>query len=337
MNKPKFYDEKNCKWSYNPDIQKVADEAFDFKKANKISSMGSDKEKVHLLLIDVQKDFCFPEGTLYVGGRTGTGAVEDSKKIAQFIYNNVDRLTNITTTLDTHLSYQIFFPWFWLDVNDQPLKAHTVISSADVKSGKYKPNASVVPWLCNGNYSWLVSQCIHYCEQLEKNGKYQLYLWPPHCLLGGEGHPLVGIIHEARMFHSFVRGSESHSEVKGGHPLTENYSVFSPEVLSRHDGQPLTQKNVKFIEKLCEADAMIIAGQAASHCVKSSIDDLLSEILVKDPSLAKKVHILEDCMSSVVVPGVVDFTDEAQKALKKFEAAGMKLVTSNMTMDQILN
>jgi nicotinamidase-related amidase len=206
-----------------------------------------------------------------------------------------------------------------------------------VKSGKYKPNASVVPWLCNGNYSWLVSQCIHYCEQLEKNGKYQLYLWPPHCLLGGEGHPLVGIIHEARMFHSFVRGSESHSEVKGGHPLTENYSVFSPEVLSRHDGQPLTQKNVKFIEKLCEADAMIIAGQAASHCVKSSIDDLLSEILVKDPSLAKKVHILEDCMSSVVVPGVVDFTDEAQKALKKFEAAGMKLVTSNMTMDQILN
>ena len=28
---------------------------------------GSDN---HLLLIDVQKDFCFPEGTLYVAGRT---------------------------------------------------------------------------------------------------------------------------------------------------------------------------------------------------------------------------------------------------------------------------
>lgn len=333
---PKFYDDKNCRWNYNSDIMAVQQEAFDFKKAHKIQSSGADRTKIHLLLIDVQKDFCFKEGTLYVGGRTGDGAIEDSKRIAQFIYRNVDRLTEISTTLDTHFSHQIFFPWFWLDVNDNPLQPHTVISSADVKSGKYKPDPAIASWICNGNYPWLVSYAIHYCEQLEKNAKYQLYLWPPHCLLGGEGHSLVGIIHEARMFHSFVKGSNSNSEIKGGHPLTENYSVFSPEVLVRQDGQPLAQKNKRFIETLWQSDAVLIAGQAASHCVKSSIDDFLSEILIKDPSLAKKVYILEDCMSSVVIPGVIDFTDQANDALKKFQSAGMKLVKSTDSLDQIL-
>ena len=78
-----------------------------------------------------------------------------------------------------------------------------------------------------------------YCAELEKAGKYHLYLWPPHCLLGSDGHALAGVVHEARMFHSFARGAQSWVEVKGGNPLTENYSVLRPEVLMRHDGQPL--------------------------------------------------------------------------------------------------
>ena len=64
--------------------------------------------RVHLLLIDVQKDFCFPEGTLYVAGRSGRGAVDDSRRIAELVYRNLDVFTDITTTLDTHLAYQIF-------------------------------------------------------------------------------------------------------------------------------------------------------------------------------------------------------------------------------------
>ena len=139
----------------------------------------------------------------------------------------------------------------------------------------------------------------HYCQELQKAGKYQLYLWPPHCLLGSDGHALVGILHEARMFHSLLRGAQSWVEVKGGNPLTENYSVLRPEVLSRHDGAPLAQRNTQFLETLLSADAVIIAGQAASHCVKSSIDDLLDEIAATDPALARKVYIMTDCMSAV--------------------------------------
>jgi nicotinamidase-related amidase len=288
---------------------------------------------VHLLLIDVQKDFCHPEGTLYVGGRSGTGAVDDSRRTGEFIQRNLDVLTDITTTLDTHFAYQIFFPAFWLDKEDRPLQPHRVITADQIAGGEVRPNPAVAGWLCGGNYPWLVRQVEHYGRELERAGKYQLYLWPPHCLLGSAGHALVGVIHEARLWHAFTRGAQSWCEVKGGNPLTENYSVLRPEVLTRHDGMPLAQRNTQFIEKLLAADAVIIAGQAASHCVKSSIDDLVDEIAAADPALARKVYILTDCMSAVTVPDgkggfVADFTAEAEKGLQRFAAAGMNLVTS---------
>ncbi len=77
----------------------------------------------------------------------------------------------------------------------------------------------------------------------------------------------------------------------------------------------------------------MIAGQAASHCVKSSIDDLLAEIALHDEALARKVYILADCMSAVTVPDgkggfVADFTSEAEQALARFRAAGMHVVRS---------
>jgi nicotinamidase-related amidase len=135
------------------------------------------------------------------------------------------------------------------------------------------------------------------------------------------------------MFHAFARTAQSNVEVKGGNPLTENYSVLRPEVLSRFDGAALAQRNTQFIHTLLAADAVVIAGQAASHCVKSTIDDLLDEIATQDPSLAKKVYLLTDCMSSVTVPDgkggfAADFTTQADAALQKFADAGMHLVKS---------
>jgi nicotinamidase-related amidase len=173
----------------------------------------------------------------------------------------------------------------------------------------------------------------HYTAELERAGKYKLYLWPPHCILGSDGHALAGVIHEARMFHSYVRSAQSWVEIKGGNPLTENYSVLRPEVLTRHDGGALAERNAVFLETLLAADAVIVAGQAASHCVKSSIEDLLAGIAARDPALAKKVYVLTDCMSSVTVPDgkggfAVDFTHAAEAALERFAAAGMHLVKS---------
>lgn len=331
---PTFFNSKHAEsFAYRPNQAEVMSAATEYRKAHAVKVAGSDKRNVHLLLIDVQKDFCFPEGSLYVGGRSGRGALDDNRRTAEFIYRNLDALTNITATMDTHFAFQIFFPSFWVDASGEPLTAFREITTSEIDSGAVKPNPAVAAWLCHGNYTWLLKQVRHYCEELEKAGKYKLYLWPPHCILGSDGHALAGVIHEARMFHSFVRGAQSWVEVKGGNTLTENYSVMRPEVLTRHDGQALAQRNTAFLKTLLTADAVVIAGQAASHCVKSSIDDLLDEIVAQDRALARKIFILEDCMSSVTVPDgsggfAADFTPEAEKALARFRDAGMHVVKS---------
>ena len=321
------------RWEYAPDQQKLFGAAAEWRRAHDLTPAAADKKNVHLLLIDVQKDFCFPKGSLYVGGRSGRGALDDSRRIAEFVYRNMNVVTNITTTMDTHFAFQIFFPSFWVDKDDKPLAPFREITTGDIDSGEVRPNPAVAGWLCNGNYPWLLKQARFYCAELEKAGKYRLYLWPPHCILGSDGHGLVGVLHEARMFHSYARGMQSWVEVKGGNALTENYSVLRPEVLMRHDGQPLAQRNTTFIKTLLTADAVVIAGQAASHCVKSSIDDLLAEIVAQDKALARKVYVLADCMSAVTVPDgkggfFADFTPQAEEALRRFADAGMHVVRS---------
>ena len=332
---PNFYNANNAAdWGYDPQMAEVFKAASEWKKTYGLRPSFTDRIKIHLLLIDMQRDFSHLEGTLFVGGRSGTGAIDDSKRVAEFIYRNLGFISSITTTLDTHFAFQIFFPSFWVDKNGAPATAHSVITVDDIKKGNFKPNPAVAGLICNGNYTWLLAQVRHYCEELEKAGKYTLYLWPEHCLLGSVGHSLVGVIHEARMFHAYARSAQSDSEVKGGHPLTENYSVFRPEVMTRHDGRALgVQKNTRFIKTLMENDIVVIGGQAGSHCVKSSIDDLLDEIMASDPLLAKKVYILRDCMSAVTVPDgsggfIADFTPEMEAALQRFSDAGMNVVSS---------
>jgi nicotinamidase-related amidase len=105
--------------------------------------------------------------------------------------------------------------------------------------------------------------------------------------------------------------------------------VLKPEVLEDQGDRPIAQKNTRFIEKLLSFDKIIIAGQAKSHCVAWTIDDLLSEIQSRDPALAQKVYLLEDCTSPVVVPDVVDFTDQADSAFQRFADSGMHRVTSS--------
>jgi nicotinamidase-related amidase len=330
---PDFYDPANAaSWTYGPDQQALFAAAHQYRRAHGIPASADDEVRVHLLAVDVQKDFCFPEGSLYVGGRSGRGAVEDNDRLARFIYRNLGSISEITCTMDTHTPFQIFFASFWVDRAGEPLQPHREITVEQVRRGDARPNPAVARWVSPDGYDWLCRQVEFYCAELERVGKYRLYLWPPHCLLGSDGHALAGVIHEARLFHAFVRHAPNPVEIKGGNPLTENYSVLAPEVLRRFDGEPLAQRNQNFVARLIESDLVVVAGQASSHCVKSSVEDLLGEIRTVAPSLARRVVLLEDCMSAVAVPDperpgrfAADYTDEAGAALERFAAAGVRI------------
>ena len=350
---PTYYSVDNAAdFSYTPDRIAIFEEANRFRQEFAIDPAAADSRRIDLLLIDVQRDFCHPEGTLYVGGRSGRGAVEDNRRIAEFIYRNLPRITNIRCTLDSHHNYQIFFPWFWMDSHGEPLAPHTLIAvdgrdarrlvntdpMGTVLKEDVNPNPAITSWVTDKGYEWLVEQCRFYNHQLAAGGRYTLYLWPPHCLVGSPGHTVTGVVDEARTLHSLARASQSWEEIKGTHHLTENYSVLRPEVLTTWDGGVLAERNVRFYRTLVEADALIIAGQAASHCVKSTVQDLMEEILRENPSLARKVYILTDCMSSVVVRTengdiAADFTEAAERTLDEAASAGMRLVRSTDPME----
>jgi len=326
---PDYFDTKKVSEVWRVPYQERAAEAKEWADKYSIQPAASDKNQICLLIIDAQNTFCLPEFELFVGGRSGSGAVDDNLRLCEFIYRNLNAITTIAPTMDTHTAMQIFHPIFWIDeAGEHPLPAATSITLEDVQQGIWKVNPAVAHSIANGNYSALQKHALHYVQKLSEDGKYPLIIWPYHSMLGGIGHALVSAVEEAIFFHSIARNSQALFEIKGANPLTENYSVLRPEVLDGPDGTSLAQKNASFIDKLLGFDAIIIAGQAKSHCVAWTIDDLLTEILARDRKLAKKVYLLEDCTSPVVVPGVVDFTEQADAAFERFAAAGMNVVKS---------
>ena len=307
--------------------QQRAQDAQEWAKQHLLQPASGDKLKISLLLVDVQNTFCIPDFELFVGGATGTGAVDDNLKLCQFIYRNLDVITEICPTMDTHQAMQIFHSIFLVNDKGEHPEPYTLITSEDIEQGVWRFNPELSSSL-NIDETYGQEYLRHYTRTLKEGGKYDLTIWPYHAMLGGIGHALVSAVEEAIFFHSIARYSQPDFQVKGGNPFTENYSVLKPEVLDNAAGEQIAEKNVGFIKKLFDFDAVAIAGQAKSHCVAWTIDDLLGEIQISDKNLAEKVYLLEDCSSPVVIPGVVDYTEEANAAFERFAMAGMHIVRS---------
>ena len=327
---PKFFNPATAGQIWRVPYQSRAAEAKTYRQQHSITPAHTDKAKVCLLAIDVQNTFCLPDFELFVGGRSRTGAVDDTRRLCEFVYRNLDVITEIVPTMDTHSAAQIFHSVFWVNEAGEHPVPMTMISYDDVEQGVWRVDPLLAKSLASDEISAqsIEQFAYHYAKQLCDRGKYPLTIWPYHSMLGGIGHALVPAFEEACFFHSMARNSPTRFEAKGDNPLTENYSVLSPEVLTDEQGKPVARKNSRLIQHLLKFDAVIIAGQAQSHCVAWTISDLLSEIQTIDPTLAQKIYLLEDCTSPVVVPDVVDFTDDAIAIYRDFKAAGMNLVSS---------
>lgn len=324
---PEFFDSSRVGEIWKVDYAARAADAKTFAVQHNLKPVATSSERISLLLIDVQNTFCLPGFELFVGGRNGNDAVEDNVRLCEFIYRNLGGITHITATMDTHLSQQIFHPIFFVDGEGNHPAPYTDIHTDELQSGKWIFNPALAPQFgIAPDYGQ--QMMIHYAEALEKKGKYALTIWPYHAILGGIGHALVPAVEEAIFFHAQARTTQPDFEIKGNKPFTENYSVIGPEVLTGPMGEVLGVRSQKFVRHLQEVDKLYIAGQAKSHCVAWTVQDLLDDIRSIDPDLTKKVYLLEDCSSAVVVPGVVDHTDAANEAYIRFAEAGMHVVRS---------
>jgi nicotinamidase-related amidase len=304
-----------------------AREAEAWARAHGIAPAAGDAPRVCLVAVDVQNTFCLPDFELFVGGRSGTGAVDDNRRLCEFVYRNLAAITQIVPTLDTHRPLQIFHAAFLVDQEGKHPDPYTLVSADEVERGVWRVDPAAARAL-GLEERYVQEHLRHYTRALEEGGKYSLTIWPYHAMLGGIGYALVPAVEEAVLFHAIARRAQPDFQVKGAEPLTEHYSMLGPEVTEDHEGRPLGTKNEPLIDKLLEFDAVLIAGQAKSHCVAWTIDDLLTGIAARDRSLAEKVYLLEDCSSAVVVPGVADYTDEADAAFERFAEAGMRVVRS---------
>jgi nicotinamidase-related amidase len=299
---PAFYNPQRIGALVYPDTARIAAEA----DAAALAPARDDARNIHLLLIDMQVDFCHPHGSLYVPGALG-----DVQRTVEFIYRNAAQITQITCSLDSHLPSQIFSPNWWADADGQHPAPFTIISAADVQRGR---------WRARFEPAWSAD----YVARLEQEAKKLLTIWPYHVLIGSPGHMLDPELWSAVMWHALARQTQPRWLAKGSEPRTEHYSIVQPEVPL--PGMSDGGRNQALLDELSQADMILVAGEALSHCVLETVEDLV-EAFSGQPELLRRIHLLRDC-TSPVVHSEIDFGAIAAGRLAAFQQMGVRLVDS---------
>lgn len=254
-----------------------------------------------LFIIDPQNDFCDPNGSLSV-----PGAAEDMARLHAWAHARLRDFVSVIVSLDLHHVWDISHPSFWRDAEGAHPAPFTQISLDDLEQGRWRPDLSA-----------LMSKITGYLKSLEEQGRYQHTIWPEHCLVGSWGANLYPPIFElCRAFEAQCQRPVTYF-MKGLNADTEHFSVVKAEVPCPDDAH--TMVNQALLR--CLADPALtdvyVAGEALSHCVAATIDDLLTEA----PALAAKLVLIRNATSTV--PG---FEALAREKLVSFEARGVRMI-----------
>ncbi len=226
-----------------------------------------------LLIIDMQNDFCNPDGALYV-----KDAEKDISRLGAFITQYPDRLDHIIMTQDNHHVIDISHPVFWEDSEGNLPAAFTEINTDDIKKGTWRPRFEK-------------EKAITYISDLESQGEFPHVVWPEHCITGSYGAAIVDEIMEP--VKRWAREGRYFDVVtKGTNPFTEHFGALMANIPIKN--YPETQLNTELVKTFNLFDTILIAGEAKSHCVATTIKQMLNI-----DGIARKLVILEDCMSDV--------------------------------------
>lgn len=259
--------------------------------------------QTHLLIIDPQNDFMdVSQAALPV-----PGAQDDMQRLARVVDRLGPALDAIHVTLDSHHPVDIAHPAWWCDADGQPPAPFTVIGEDDLRQGVWRARDAARQ-----------EDSARYVGALAARGRYQLVVWPEHCLIGSWGQAIEGRLFSALNHWARTTQRQVHMARKGESPLTEHYSALQAEVPDADD--PRTLADPALLASLRQADRILVAGEALSHCVASTVRDLAA--LCGDAML-RKVVLIRDCTGPV--PG---FADQADAFLAEMTARGMRLVDS---------
>lgn len=260
-------------------------------------------KRIELLAIDPQVDFCDPKkGALYV-----PGAEHDMARLSNMVRRLKDKLDDVHVTLDSHHFIHIAHPIFWRDSHGKQPAPFTRITRTEVEDGVWTP---AVPGLYR--------RALDYVLKLEQNGRYELTIWPPHCLIGSPGHNVFPELFTA-LTEWEARFAFVDYVTKGSNILTEHYSAVQADVPDA--GDPSTQINTRLIQTLENADLVLIAGEARTHCLANTVRDIANNF--GDDSYISKLVLLTDASSDI--PG---FETHAQNFMKEMTSRGMQLTTT---------
>lgn len=241
-----------------------------------------------ILGIDLQYDFCNPEGSLFVNN-----ADRDVQNINNFILKKIDEIDAIIMSMDSHQPIHIAHSIYWTnDRGDKP-KPFDVISKTDVEKGIWIPKYNK-------------ELAIDYLKKLEDSGDI-CTIWPPHCIIGTRGWSIDETVFDAVEKWSIANGQPYELVNKGMFQATEHYSIFKAAV--EYSSIQETLFNNALVERLDLFDKIYIVGEAADFCVANSLNDLL----LKAPQIAPRIFMLTDCMSYII--------PENPKAVNIFEKA----------------
>lgn len=259
---------------------------------------------IQLLIIDPQNDFCdIPGAALPV-----PGANADMQRVAALVAQYGDALAAIHVTLDSHNPLDIAHPAWWQDAQGNNPAPFTLISVADVQEGRWQASDPLQQ-----------AASLAYVQALAERGRYQLIIWPEHCLIGGWGHNVQQELAQALAAWGRRELKAVNYVGKGTNPLTEHYSAIQAEVPDTAD--PHTLPDTGWIASLAQADLILVAGEALSHCVASTVRDLADQLGAAQVS---KLVLLTDCASPVS-----GFEALGQSFIDEMVARGMRLARSD--------
>lgn len=258
---------------------------------------------IHLLVIDPQNDFCDPNGSLYVKGAEG-----DIARLAKMTERLQNKIADIHVTLDSHRKVDVSHPMWWKDSSGKHPSPFTMISAADLADGRWtttQPGA--------------FTRSLTYLRALETGKRYPHVIWPEHCLIGDSGHNVFPALSAAVHAWEEKRFGMADYVTKGSNPWTEHFSAVQAEVPDPED--PSTQVNTGLIKTLEEADIILLAGEARSHCLANTVRDIVANFA--DPRYVEKLVLLTDATSDVPT-----FEQYGDAFLKDLVAKGMKTSTT---------